>query len=85
MTEAGAEAGDSIFRCLYADTQKELTAKLRKNIDIYQGVDLAERSRMTLTEWVEQLKSSLNKTVSTHSRLSIRFVLYACIPPAIRL
>ena len=25
--------GDSIFRYIYADTQKELTAKLRQNID----------------------------------------------------
>ena len=35
------ENGDSIFRYVYADTQKELTAKLRQNIDTYQGVDLA--------------------------------------------
>ena len=27
------ENGDSIFRYIYADTQKELTAKLRQNID----------------------------------------------------
>ena len=40
--------GDSIFRYIYADTQKELTAKLRQNIDIYQGIDLTEQSRMTL-------------------------------------
>ena len=33
------ENGDSIFRYIYADTQKELTAKLRQNIDAYQGVD----------------------------------------------
>ena len=42
------ENGDSIFRYIYADTQKELTAKLRQHIDIYQGVDLTEQSRMTL-------------------------------------
>lgn len=29
--------GSSIFRYLYADTQKELTTKLRQNIDAYQG------------------------------------------------
>ena len=28
------ENGDSIFRYIYADTQKELTAKLRQNIDM---------------------------------------------------
>lgn len=36
------ENGDSIFRYIYADTQKELTVKLRQNINAYQGVDLTE-------------------------------------------
>ena len=31
------ENGDPIFRYIYADTQKELTAKLRQNITAYQG------------------------------------------------
>ena len=48
------ESGDSIFRYIYADTQKELTAKLRQNIDAYQGVDLTEESRMTLSEWLDR-------------------------------
>ena len=48
------ENGDSIFRYVYADTQKELTAKLRQNIDAYQGVDLTEESRMTLAEWLDR-------------------------------
>ena len=34
--------GDPIFRYIYADTQKKLTAKLRQNIDAYQGVELTE-------------------------------------------
>ena len=46
--------GDSIFRYVYADTQKELTAKLRQNINAYQGVDLTEDSRMTLSEWLDR-------------------------------
>lgn len=48
------ENGDSIFRYVYADTQKELTAKLRQNIDAYQGVDLTEDSQMTLGQWLER-------------------------------
>ena len=48
------ENGESIFRYIYADTQKELTAKLRQNIDAYQGIDLTEQSRMTLGEWLDQ-------------------------------
>ncbi|WP_367180333.1 N-terminal phage integrase SAM-like domain-containing protein [uncultured Oscillibacter sp.] len=46
--------GDSIFRYLYADTQKELTAKLRQSIDAYQGVELTEQSRMSLSGWLDQ-------------------------------
>ena len=46
--------GDPIFRYIYADTQKELTAKLRQNIDAYQGVELTEDSRMTLAEWLDR-------------------------------
>lgn len=46
--------GDSIFRYIYADTQKELTAKLRQNIESYQGIDLTEQSTMTLAEWLDQ-------------------------------
>lgn len=47
------ENGNSIFRYLYADTQKELTAKLRQSIDAYQGVELTEQSRMSLPSgWI---------------------------------
>lgn len=48
------ENGDSIFRYIYADTQKELTVKLRQNIDAYQGVDLTEDSQMTLGQWLDR-------------------------------
>ena len=44
------ENGDSIFRYVYAPTQRELSAKLRQHIDNYQGADLTEQSRMTLSE-----------------------------------
>ena len=48
------ENGDPIFRYIYADTQKELTVKLRQNIIAYQGVDLTEECRMTLSEWLDR-------------------------------
>ena len=57
------ENGDSIFRYIYADTQKELTAKLRQNIDIYQGIDLTEQSRITLAEWLEQWLGQMSATL----------------------
>ena len=59
------ENGDSIFRYIYADTQKELTAKLRQHIDIYQGVDLTEQSRMTLGEWMDQWLENITGTTSS--------------------
>lgn len=55
--------GDSIFRYIYADTQKELTVKLRQNIDLYQGIDLTEQSRMTLTEWLERWLGQMSGTL----------------------
>ena len=57
------ENGDSIFRYVYADNQKELTAKLRQHIDIYQGVDLTEQSRMTLGEWLDQWLENVAGTI----------------------
>ena len=57
------ENGDPIFRYIYADTQKELTTKLRQNIDIYQGIDLTEQSRMTLAEWLEQWLGQMSATL----------------------
>lgn len=57
------ENGDSIFRYIYADTQKELTVKLRQHIDIYQGVDLTNQSRMTLAEWLDQWLENIAGTI----------------------
>lgn len=48
------ENGDPIFRYIYASTQKELTAKLRQNINAYQGVELTEKSNMTLSQWLDK-------------------------------
>lgn len=66
------ENGDSIFRYVYADTQKELTTKLRQNIDAYQGVDLTEQSRMSLSEWLdrwlEQMALTLRPSTLEHYR-----------------
>ena len=64
------ENGDPIFRYIYAETQKELTAKLRQNITAYQGVDLTEECRMTLSEWLdrwlEQMESVLRPSTLEH-------------------
>ncbi len=57
------ENGDSIFRYVYAGTQKELTVKLRQNIDAYQGVDLTEQSKMALSEWLDQWLADVAETI----------------------
>ena len=66
------ENGDPIFRYIYAETQKELTAKLRQNITAYQGVDLTEECRMPLSEWLdrwlEQITSVLQSSTPEHYR-----------------
>ena len=45
--------GDSIFRYLSAGSQKELLAKLHRNIEEYRDVDLREESKMPLGEWLD--------------------------------
>ena len=66
------ENGEPIFRYIYADTQKELTAKLRQNITAYQGVDLTEECKMTLSEWLDrwlgQMESVLRPGTINHYR-----------------
>ena len=58
------ENGDSIFRYVYADTQKELTTKLRQSIETYQGVELTEDSRMTLGQWLDRWLDRMTGAVS---------------------
>ena len=48
------ENGDPIFRYISARSQKELTDKLRRNIEEYQTVELTEDSCMTLGEWLDR-------------------------------
>lgn len=66
------ENGNSIFRYIYADTQKELTVKLRQNITAYQGVDLTEDCKMTLSDWLdrwlEQMALVLRPSTLDHYR-----------------
>ncbi len=60
--------GDSIFRYIYADTQKELTAKLHQNIDAYRGVELTEQSKMSLSEWLDKwLDERMAGTIRNHT------------------
>lgn len=55
--------------------QKELTTKLRQNIDAYRGVDLIKESRMTLVEWLdrwlEQIASFFRPSTLHHYRRAL--------------
>lgn len=45
--------GTPIFRYIYGQTQKDLTEKMhRKHIE-YSGIELTEKSNMTLSEWCD--------------------------------
>ena len=46
--------GSSIFKYVYANTQKEISDKLRTLVEAYDGVDLREEMRMTLAVWLER-------------------------------
>ena len=75
--------GDSIFRYVYADTQKELTAKLRKSITAYQGVDLTEQSRMTLSQWMDQWLENKTGTIRPKTLVNHRGYIKNHIEPAL--
>ena len=66
------ENGDSIFRYIYAPTQKELTAKLRQYIDTYQGADLTESGGITLSNWLDQWLESISDTLRPNTLKNYR-------------
>ena len=77
------ENGDSIFRYVYAPTQKELSAKLRQHIDSYQGADLTERSRMTLSEWLDQWLENMADTLRPNTLRNYRSYIENHIKPGL--
>ena len=77
------ENGDSIFRYVYAPTQKELSAKLRQHIDSYQGADLTEQSRMTLSEWLDQWLESMADNLRPNTLRNYRSYIENHIRPVL--
>ena len=75
------ENGDSIFRYVYAPTQKELSTKLRQHIDSYQGADLTEQSRMTLSEWLNQWLENMADTLRPNTLRNYRSYIENHIRP----
>lgn len=76
------ENGDSIFRYVYAPTQKELSAKLRQHIDSYQGADLTEQSRMTLSAWLDQWLENMADTLRPNTLRNYRSYVENHIRPS---
>ena len=77
------ENGDSIFRYVYAPTQRELSAKLRQHIDNYQGADLTEQSRMTLSEWLDQWVENMADTLRPNTLRNYRSYIENHIRPGL--
>ena len=77
------ENGDSIFRYVYAPTQKELSTKLRQHIDNYQGADLTEQSRMTLGEWLDQWLENMADTLRPNTLRNYRSYIENHIRPGL--
>ena len=77
------ENGDSIFRYIYAPTQKELSAKLRQHIDNYQGANLTEQSRMTLGEWLNQWLENMADTLRPNTLRNYRSYIENHIRPSL--
>ena len=77
------ENGDSIFRYIYAPTQKELSAKLRQHIDNYQGANLTEQSRMTLGEWLDQWLENMADTLRPNTLRNYRSYIENHIRPSL--
>ena len=77
------ENGDSIFRYVYAPIQKELSARLRQHIDSYQGADLTEQSRMTLSEWLDQWLESMADTLRPNTLRNYRSYIENHIRPSL--
>ncbi len=77
------ENGTPIFRYIYADTQKELTTKLRQRIEVYQGVDLTEQSGMTLSEWLDQWLKSVDGTIRPSTLGRVRFTVEKHLQPSL--
>ena len=77
------ENGDSIFRYVYAPTQKELSAKLRQHIDNYQGANLTEQSRMILGEWLDQWLENMADTLRPNTLRNYRSYIENHIRPGL--
>ena len=76
------ENGDSIFRYVYAKTQKELTEKMHRKLNEYQGVELTEDSKMTLGCWLDiWLEKYMRNTIRSSTFDSYKHMIESYVKP----
>ena len=76
------ENGDSIFRYVYARTQKELTEKMHRKLNEYQGVELTEDSKMTLGCWLDLwLEKYMRNTIRSSTFDSYKHMIESYVKP----
>ena len=76
------ENGDSIFRYVYAKTQRELTEKMHRKLNEYQGVELTEDSKMTLGCWLDiWLEKYMRNTIRPSTFDSYKHMIESYVKP----
>ena len=65
------ENGEPIFRYVLAKTQKELLAKLHRDMDLYQDAQLTEDSCMTLPTLPPTSMTAMWMPIPTAGRLNV--------------
>ncbi len=75
--------GAPLFRYIYADTQKELTAKLRQRMEAYRGIALTEQSSMPLSEWLDQWLESVEGMIRPTTFARYRYTAEKILKPSL--
>ena len=76
--------GSSIFRYVYAKTQKELKQKLKKQLDDFKNVNLTEDSNMLLSDWLDiWLEKYMKNTLRANTYRSYNLYVKSYINPYI--
>lgn len=76
--------GSSIFRYVYAKTQKELKQKLKKQLEDFKNVNLTEDSNMLLSDWLDiWLEKYMKNTLRANTYRSYNLYVKSYINPYI--
>ena len=74
--------GSPIFRYVYGKTQKELTEKMHRKQNEFEGVELTEDSKITLGEWLDiWLQKYMQNTIRPSTYDSYKHIVEDYIKP----